>query len=74
MSGQKIIDGLHEAVAHTGGNTSRYAQVELVERVDHPGVWSVEAVDHDGGVEQTMFYGPDAHERAAAYEKTLFSF
>jgi hypothetical protein len=42
-------------------------QVELAERKDMPGAWTVEAIDDDGGIEQAIFMGPKAHERAETY-------
>jgi hypothetical protein len=32
-------------------------EVEVVERKDSPGVWTVEATDSDGGIEQAIFAG-----------------
>jgi hypothetical protein len=32
-----------------------------------PGDWRVECEDDDGGVEVTIFSGPDAHDRATQY-------
>ncbi len=43
--------------------------VEVVERNDSPGSWSVEAIetDQDGAVFQAIFVGPQAKERAEEY-------
>ena len=43
--------------------------VEIVERKDSPGSWSVEAIDidGDGAVFQAIFVGPQAKERAEEY-------
>ena len=35
------------------------------------GGWRVERSDHDGGVEITVFYGNNPHDRAHAYAKLL---
>lgn len=42
-------------------------EVEIAERKDAPGAWTVEAIDSDGSIEQAIFAGPKAHERAEAY-------
>ena len=44
-------------------------QVEVVERCDTPGAWSVEAINiaGDGEVYLAVFSGPDAHARASEY-------
>ncbi|MGO9135664.1 MAG: hypothetical protein ACLP8A_16655 [Methylovirgula sp.] len=42
-------------------------EIEIAERNDAPGAWSVEAIDEDGGIEQAIFAGPKARERAEAY-------
>lgn len=31
------------------------------------GAWTVETIDDDGGIEQAIFDGPNAEERARAY-------
>ena len=41
--------------------------VEIAERKDAPGAWTVEAIDVDGGIEQAIFAGPRARERAEVY-------
>jgi hypothetical protein len=43
--------------------------VEVVERKDMPGAWTVEAIDRDGGIEQAIFAGPQSRERADAYAR-----
>jgi hypothetical protein len=43
--------------------------VEVAERKDSPGAWTVEAIDNDGGIEQAIFAGPKARERAEAYSR-----
>lgn len=44
-------------------------EVEVAERYDQPGVWTVEAVDvgSEGEIYQALFTGPRARERAEAY-------
>jgi hypothetical protein len=32
-----------------------------------PGIWSVEKIDDDGGIEQTIFIGPEAERRCRGY-------
>ena len=44
-------------------------KVELEERKDAPGAWTVEAIDSDGGIEQAIFAGPMARERAESYRQ-----
>lgn len=46
----------------------KYLEINLAERKDAPGAWTVEAVDEDGGVEQSIFAGPKAYERAVAHK------
>lgn len=43
--------------------------VEVVERRDMPGAWTVEATetDGDGAVYQAIFIGPEAKQRAEEY-------
>lgn len=45
--------------------------VEVVERHDAPGVWSVEAIDdaNEGDVESVVFYGKESEVRAREYAK-----
>jgi hypothetical protein len=40
-------------------------EVEIVKRDD--GSWAVEAIDSDGGIELTIFAGPDAELRVRDY-------
>ncbi len=42
-------------------------QVEVAERADARGVWTVEAIDDDGAIYQAIFAGPDAELRAHEY-------
>jgi hypothetical protein len=42
-------------------------EVEVAERKDAPGAWTVEAIDSDGSIEQAIFAGPKSRERAEAY-------
>lgn len=39
----------------------------IAESIDDPGAWTVEAYDNDGGVEQAVFYGQHAADRAREY-------
>ncbi len=41
--------------------------VTIAERELTRSVWDVEAIDTDGGVEQAIFLGPKAEERAREY-------
>jgi hypothetical protein len=41
--------------------------IEIAERKDAPGAWTVEAIDEDGGIERAIFAGPRARERAETY-------
>lgn len=41
--------------------------VEVVERRDDPGVWSVEAINTDGSIEVALFPGPNSKDRATEY-------
>ena len=43
--------------------------VEIAERKDAPGAWTVEAIDSDGGIEQAIFAGPKARDRAERYAR-----
>lgn len=43
--------------------------VEVVERKDAPGAWTVEATDEDGSIFQAIFAGPEARERAEEYAR-----
>ena len=42
-------------------------QIEVAERTDRPGVWTVEAIGEDGEIYQALFMGPNAEERAREY-------
>lgn len=44
----------------------------IFERSGEPGVWSVERIDEDGGIEQAIFIGPDAEARARAYSSAVY--
>ncbi len=50
-------------------NEPRGLEVEVAERTDAPGNWTVEAVDtgSEGEIYQAIFCGPRAKERAYAY-------
>jgi hypothetical protein len=44
-------------------------EVEVAARFGSPGAWSVEAIDDDSGIEQAIFIGPSAEERAREYAR-----
>jgi hypothetical protein len=48
--------------------------IEVVDRKDTPGAWSVEAIDNegDGSIFQAIFIGPDAQERAKEYAQLKY--
>ena len=46
---------------------------EVVERVDTPGSWGVEAIDEEGSVYMAIFSGPGAKERALEYARSKFA-
>lgn len=52
--------------------TSQKFQVGLTEHRDDPGVWVIETVDDDGGVDQVHFRGQEAEARARAYAFVAF--
>lgn len=58
----------------TNRGDSNHMQVEVVERRDTPGAWSVEAIDHgsEGEVYLAVFSGPDAQGRAHEYARTKY--
>jgi len=43
--------------------------VQVQEDVKFHGAWRVEAIDSDGGVEVTIFSGPDAEARAKRHAR-----
>ncbi len=49
-----------------------YDEIYLAERKDEPGVWTVEAYWKDGAIEQAIFIGPEARERADDYLKSRY--
>ena len=46
--------------------------VEIAEKTDSHGAWTVEAIDDDGSIEQAIFAGPKARERAEAYVRSQY--
>lgn len=42
-------------------------EVNIGERRGAPGAWNVEAIDEEGSIEQAIFLGPKAEERAHDY-------
>ncbi len=63
-------------VARKQDNRGRTLEVEVVERKDTPGVWTVEAIDMaaEGDIFQALFVGPESHERALEYARFKYSF
>lgn len=55
-------------------NEPRGLEVEVQERRDSPGVWTVEAIDtgSEGEVYQALFAGPKAKERAYDYARWMY--
>lgn len=49
-------------------------EVEIVERKDAPGTWSVEAIEQagDGACYSAVFYGPDSQVRAKEYARMKY--
>ena len=47
--------------------------VTIAERIGSPGAWNVEAIDDDGGIEQAIFAGPLAEERARDFAGHRYS-
>ena len=47
-------------------------RAEVFERLDDPGVWTVEAIGTDGEIYQSFFIGPDAEPRAHEYFRLAF--
>ncbi len=66
-----MSDNLARAIREA--DTANGYDVELAERKDMPGAWTVEAIDSDGGIEQAIFAGPKARERAEAYRKFQYA-
>ena len=48
--------------------------VDVAERKEAPGVWTVEAIGSDGEIYQTLFYGPQARHRAFEYAQLTYDF
>lgn len=59
------------ALVQANDNAPRGLVVEVAERHDAPGVWTVEAVDEgsEGEVYQALFTGPGAEEFAYDYAR-----
>ncbi|HLH48167.1 MAG TPA: hypothetical protein VKV96_02395 [Roseiarcus sp.] len=51
-----------------------YELIYFGERVGEPTEWTVEAYHRDGAVEQAIFIGPDARERAVSYLRQQYGF
>lgn len=45
---------------------------EVVERINNPGAFGVEAIDEDGSVYMAIFTGPHAQARASEYAEAKF--
>jgi hypothetical protein len=48
--------------------------IDVIEREDAPGVWTVEAIGRDGEIYQALFYGPQARHRALEYAQFKYDF
>lgn len=57
-------------------NEPRGLEIEVVERDDMPGVWTVEMIDmgSEGEIYQALFPGPLSEKRARAYADFFMSF
>lgn len=65
-----------KTLAEANDNDPRGLEVEVAEREDAPGNWTVEAIDagSEGEVYQAIFIGPRARERALAYARDEYGF
>ena len=54
-------------------DTESTMQVEIQERADMPGAWTVEAIGSDGEIYQAVFIGPDAEGRAREYARVKYN-
>lgn len=61
-------------LAQANDNDPRGLEIEVAEREDLPGMWTVEAVDtgSEGEIYQALFTGPMAMQRA--YEYAFFKY
>jgi len=48
-------------------------EVNIAPRRGVDGAWNVEAIDDDGGIEQAIFAGPGAEQRARKYAEGQYS-
>lgn len=48
-------------------------QPVVFERQGEPGVWSVEYIDDDGGIEQAVFIGHNAENRCRVFASAYYS-
>ena len=55
-------------------NTALGLEVIVAQRVDDPGIWTVEAIafGSEGEVYQALFIGPDAERRARDYARFAY--
>lgn len=51
---------------HTEKKTA-FPHIEVFRREGSPGIWAVEAVDDDGGIEQALFAGRDPEKAAREF-------
>lgn len=51
----------------------RYIEVNIAPRRGAEGAWNVEAIDDDGSIEQAIFAGPDAEDRARRYAESEYA-
>ena len=49
-----------------------YIQIEVEPLKSDPNSWTVEAIDEDGGIEQTIFAGPCSEGRAKNYARVYY--
>lgn len=50
----------------------RIVEVNVSPRRGSEGAWNVEAIDDDGSIEQAIFVGPGAEQRARRYASTEY--
>lgn len=67
---KSIIGGPAAGIPH---QSHELASVEVAQRKDDSGVWTVEAIGPDGEIYQAIFLGPDSELRAREYAWTKYS-
>jgi len=58
---------MNVTVVTTAPHEDDIRQVEVAERLNAKGAWTVEAIGSDGEIYQAIFAGPDAADRAKEY-------